>query len=167
MEYIYGFFISLISLVLNILVGLWIDHKTKEDVRRKKAIATLSLLKKEINYNICLLKQIQHEIKANTIIYSNLVVNIWKAISLHEFEGIISHELLHKVFRIYYEYERMCREIDMQFNMCYSVIRVTKGYLQRRGKIVKDILTHASILKKESEEIVKQIECELKKLSMN
>jgi len=75
-------------------------------------------------------------------------MNTWRATSLQEFEGIISHELLRKIFRIYYEFEHMSRKIDTQFNMHYSVIRATSVYLQERKNIVDSILLHASNLKK-------------------
>lgn len=127
----------------------------------------MSSLKEEVSHNVDLLKQMQAELQPDTMIYYNLDMNTWRSTSLQEFEGIISHELLRKIFRIYYEYEHMSRKIDTQFNMHYSVVRVTTGYLQERKNIVEAILSHASTLEKESKELIKAMETELKRLSRN
>jgi len=158
---------TLLGVVIGIPVALWIDRKTRKSAQREKAEAVLSALKEEINHNVDLLKQIQEELKPDIMITYNLDMNTWRATSLQEFEGIISHELLRKIFRIYYEFEHMSRKIDTQFNMHYSVVRATNVYLQEREKVVDSILSHASILEKEGKELVKEIEAELKKLSKN
>jgi len=162
-----NFLATLFGVLIGIPVALWIDRKIRESVQREKAEAVLSALKEEINHNVNLLKQIREELKPDTMITYNLDMNTWRVASLQEFEGIISHELLRKIFRIYYEFEHMSRKIDTQFNMHYSVVRATNIYLQERKKIVDSILSRASTLEKESEELVKEIEAELRKLSKN
>jgi hypothetical protein len=166
-DILFNFLATLFGVLIGIPAALWIDRKTRESTQREKAEAVLSALKEEINHNVDLLKQIQEELKPDTMITCNLDMNTWRVTSLQEFEGIISHELLRKIFRIYYEFEHMSRKIDAQFNMHYSVVRATNVYLQEREKIVDSILSHASILEKEGKELVKEVEAELKKLSKN
>jgi hypothetical protein len=131
-----NFLATLFGVVIGIPVALWIDRKTREYAQREKAGAVLSALKEEINHNVDLLKLIQKELKPDTMITYNLDMNTWRTTSLQGFEGIISHELLRKILRIYYEFEHMSRKIDTQFNMHYSIVRATNIYLQERKNIV-------------------------------
>lgn len=166
-DIILRFLAPLLGVLFGIPFAFWIDRKTRERSKRERAVAVLSALKEEINHNIRLLKQIQAELKPSSMIYYNLDMNTWRASSLEEFEGVILHELLRKIFRIYYEYEHMSRKIDTQFSMHYSVVRAMKVYLKERKGIVGAILTHASTLQKESEQLVKEMETELTRLSKN
>jgi hypothetical protein len=163
-DILFNFLATLFGVLIGIPIALWVDRKAREHAQREKAKAILSAIKEEINHNVELLKQIQNELKPDVLITYNLDMNTWKATSLQEFEGIISHELLRKIFRIYYEFEHMSRKIDTQFNMHYSVVRATNAYLQERKNIVDSILSHALILEKEGEELIKEIEGELNKL---
>ena len=159
------FLAPLFGVLFGIPFAFWIDRKTRERSKRERAIAILSALKEEINHNRGLLKQIQNELTPKSMIYYNMDMNTWRATSLEEFEGIILHELLRHIYRIYYEYEHISRKIDTQFNMHYSVVRATKVYPQERQAIVGAILTHAAPLEKESEQLIKEMETELTRLS--
>lgn len=161
------FLAPLFGVLFGIPFAFLIDRKTRERSRRERAIAILSALKEEINHNVSLLGQIQGELIPQSMIYYNMDVNTWRATSLEEFEGVISHKLLRHLFRIYYEYEHMSRKIDTQFNMHYSVVRAMKTYSQERKVIVGAILTHASTLEKESEQLPKEMDTELTKVSEN
>lgn len=159
------FVAALLGVLIGIPVALWLDRKSRESGQREKAIAVLSSIKEEINHNLGLLKQIQKELRPNSLIYYNMDMNTWRASSLEEFEGIISHGLLRRIFRLYYEYELMSRKIDVQLNMHYSVVRATKGYPEERARIVNAILVHAAPWEKESESLTKDIESELNRLA--
>lgn len=169
MEFV-DIFLRFLAPLLGVLFGIpfafWIDRKTKERSKRERAIAVLSALKEEINHNVGLLKQIQNELKPNSMIYYNVDMNTWRATSLEEFEGIVSHKLLRHIYRIYYEYEHMSRKIDTQFTMHYSVVRAMgKTYMKEREHIVGAILTHAKPLHDESKQLIEEMETELKRLS--
>jgi len=164
----FTFLATLFGVLIGIPVALWIDRKTRARSQREKAIAILSALKEEINHNASLLRQIQAELNPNFVIYYSMDLNTWRSTSLEEFfEGVTSREILRKIFRIYYEYEHMSRKIDAQFNMHYSVVRATNAYPQERQQIVGAILTHAIQLEKESEQLSKELEVELTRLSRN
>ncbi len=163
----FTFIATLFGILIGIPVALWIDRKTRISSQREKAIAVLSALKEEINHNVALLRQIQTELKPNSVIYYNMDMNTWRAASLEEFEDVIFNEVLRKIFRIYYEYEHMSRKIDTQFNMHYSIVRSMDTYLQERKQIVGAILVHATTLEKESEQLINEIENELTRLSRN
>lgn len=166
-DIIIRFLAPLFGVLFGIPFAFWIDRKIREGSKRERAIAVLSALKEEINHNTGLLKQIQNQLKPNSMIYYNMDMNTWKATSLEEFEGIISHELLRHIYRIYYEYEHMSRKINTQFDMHYSVVRAMNTYLKERQKIVGAILKHAEPLEKESEQLIKEMETELTRLSKN
>lgn len=156
---------TLLGVVLGIPSAFWIDRKMKQRKLREKAVSVLSGLKEEINHNLSLLKQIQNQLQPNTVIYFNMDVNTWRATSLQEFEGVISHDLLRHIYRIYYEYEHLSRKINVQFSMHYSVVRAMTTYGAERATIVQAILNHAAPLEKESEELVNEINTELTRLS--
>lgn len=156
---------TLLGIVLGIPIAFWIDRKRKEQKQRESAVAVLTALKEEINRDINLLKQIQNELKPDTIIYYNLDINTWRATSLQEFEDIISNDLLRDICRIYYEYEHLNRKIDMQFSMHYSAVRVTEIYPAERTRIVASILEHVAKCEKESEELIGKINVQLLQLS--
>lgn len=166
-DIIIRFLAPLLGVLFGVPFAFWIDRKTRERSKRERAITVLSALKEEINHNIGLLKQIQAQLTPKSMIFYNMDMNTWKATSLEEFEGIISHKLLRHIYRIYYEYEHMSRKIDTQFNMHYSVVRATKTYPQERQTIIGAILTHAKPLEKESEQLIEEMETELKRLSKN
>lgn len=166
-DIIIRFLAPLLGVLFGIPFAFWIDRKTREKIKRERAIAVLSALKEEINHNIGLLKQIQAQLTPKSMIYYNMDMNTWRATSLEEFEGIISHKLLRHIYRIYYEYEHISRKIDTQFNMHYSVVRAMNTYLKERQTIVGAILKHAESLEKESEQLIKEIETELASTSKN
>ena len=56
-------------------------------------------------------------------------------------------------------------KIDTQFSMHYSVVRAMDEYRKERKAIVASILAHASALEKESEQLLREIEAELSRLS--
>lgn len=161
------FLAPLLGVLFGIPIAFWRDRKTREGIKRERAIAILSALKEEITHNIQLLNQIQDQLKPDYMIYYNMDMNTWRATSLQEFEGIISYKLLRQIYTIYYEYEHMSRKIDTQFSMNYSVVRAMKSYRQERERIVGAILTHAKKLYKQSKQLIEEMETELKRLSEN
>jgi len=92
-------------------------------------------------------------------------MNTQRSTSLEDIEGMIRHGVLRHIYRIYYEYEHLGQKIDAQFNMHFSTVRAMDGYMKSRERIAGAILVHASPLEKESEQLVTEIEKELKRLS--
>ncbi|MBC7113350.1 MAG: hypothetical protein H5T34_04955 [Candidatus Methanomethyliales bacterium] len=163
-EIIASFIATLLGVLLGIPSALWIDRKIKLCNERERAIAVLSALKEEINHNVSLLKQIQKELSSSSVIFYNLDLNTWRATSLEDFETIIDHDVICRIFRLYYEYEHLSRKIDVQFHMHYSPTRALQGYLKEREVIVNAILVHAAVLEKESEQLLNKIDEELKRM---
>lgn len=161
------FIAPLLGVLFGIPFAFWIDRKTRERSKRETAVAVLSALKEEINHNVGLLEQIQNELRPNSMIYYNLDMNTWRAMSLEEFEGIVSRKLLRHIYRIYYEYEHLSRKIDTQFTMHYSVVRAMDTYIKERERIVGAIQTHVKPLHKESKQLIGEMETEVKRLSKN
>jgi hypothetical protein len=164
-EAIISFLATLFGVLIGIPVALYLDRRTRISHDRERAKGVLLALKEEIHRDVELLRQIQRELKPNSIIYYNIDMNTWKkTTSLEDFELIINSALLRHIYRIYYEYEHLNRKIDAQFNMHYSVVRAMKDYLQERQTIVEAILGHASGLEKESEQLINEIDTELARL---
>jgi hypothetical protein len=158
------FLATLFGVLLGVPTALWIDRWTSLRHDKQKAVAVLSALKEEINHNIGLLKQIESELTPTSIIYYNMDMNRWRSTSIGNFEGIVNHKVMDKIFRIYYEYELQSRKIDAQFDMHYSVVRATKDYVRERENIVNSILAQIPGLKSDSEAIIKDIEGEIARL---
>ena len=156
---------TLLGVGLGIPSALLIDRRLKLREKREGAVNVLSGLREEINHNIDLLGQIQRELNPNTMIYFNMDLNIWRATSLRDFEGTVSHKLLRHIYQIYYEYEHLSRKIDTQFSMHYSVVRTTDIYAGERTTIVAAIINHAAPLEKESGELIGEIDIEIKRLT--
>lgn len=164
-EAVISFLATLFGVLLGIPVALYLDRRTRRSHERERARGLLLALKEEINRNVNLLKQIQNELKPNSIIYYNIDTNTWaKMTSLEDFELTIDSKLLRHIYRVYYEYGHLNRKIDTQFSMHYSVVRAMKEYLQERQIIVNAILEHASKLETESNQLVKEMDEELARL---
>lgn len=159
------FVATLFGVLIGIPTAFWLDRRITASHERERAKAVLTALREEVNHNLELLRQMQGEFKAGSVmIYYNMDMNTWRATSLEDFEGIIKHEILRCIFTIYYEYEHLSRKIDVQFNMHYSVVRAM-DYSKEREQIVGAILIHASRLEKGSEQLIKEMESELERLA--
>lgn len=158
--------IQFLATLFGVLVAFWLDRRIMASHEKDKAKAVLTALKAEINHNLELLKQMQREFESGPVmIYYNMDMNTWRGTSLENFEGIIKHELLRQIFTIYYEYEHLSRKIDVQFSMHYSVVRAMDIYQQERQQIVGAILAIAPRLEEASEQLIKEIDNELKRLA--
>lgn len=160
-EIVVSFVSTLLGVLLGIPVALLLDRKMGERKKREKAICVLTSLKEEINHNIALLGQIQTQLLPNTMIFFNLDMNVWRATSIEEFEGTISHSLRREIFSIYYEYEHLSRKVDTQFNMHYNAARTIQNYGEERRRIVQAINEHARTLTLQSQTSVTNIELEI------
>ena len=161
-----SFLATTFGVLIGIPVALWIDRKTRKRRDRERAIGVLLALKEETTHNLSLLRQIQVELRPDSIIYYNMDMNTWKkATPLEDFELVIDRRLLRHIYRIYYEFEHLNRKIDTQFSMHYSVVRAMGVYLEERKAIVASILGHAKTLEKESEQLLKDIDVELSRLN--
>lgn len=161
------FIATLFGVLTGIPIAFWLDRRITASHERKRAIAVLTATREEITHNVELLRQMQGELRPNSMIYYNMDMNTWRATSLEDFEGIISHEILRQIFRTYYEYEHISRKIDAQFNMHYSVVRTTltpDEYVTERKEIIGAILVHAERLEKSSGQLTNEIENELRRL---
>lgn len=159
------FFVEIVATFFGVAGAFYLDRRIRASNQKEKARAILSSLKEEINHNIDLLRQIQVALKPTTVIFYNLDKNVWSAISLSEFVGVISKGIMDRIFRLYYEYEHFNRKIDMQFHMTYGAFSVSTGYMKGRKALVDAIQVLIPPWEKESEQLIKDIDSEIKRLS--
>jgi hypothetical protein len=158
---------TLFGVLIGIPVALGIDRIITKGREKGKAVFVLTALKEELIHNLELLKQIINELTApTTMIYYNMDTNTWRTVKLEDFEGIINHEILRRIFAIYYEYEHLNRKIDTQFSMHYSVVRAMPTYEEERRRIIGSIRQHiVERLNGETQQLVNDIKTELERLN--
>lgn len=76
-------------------------------------------------------------------------------------DSIKNKKLVRDLSRIYYEYEHMCRKIDVQLQSAYSAFRTSTNYMQSRQGLVSAIMVHAKSLLKLTTEVLTEIDSEL------
>lgn len=98
-------------------------------------------------------------------IFYNLDMNTWRTTFLSEFVGVISKGIMDRLFRLYYEYEHLSRQIDMQLHMRYNADNKSLEYKLEKKALVNAIQAHLPPWKKESRKLSKDIDDEIKRLS--
>ena len=137
-----GFLSTLIGLLIGIPIALWVDRRITSTRSSTESKKTLEALRDEIDRNIVLLKQIDRELRVDTVIYYNLQLSSWKTVSVDKLSDDIDTILIRKISRIYYEFEHFSRKIDTQFEMYYGTIRSLTGYVELRKMLIKSIHLH-------------------------
>lgn len=161
------FIATLFGVLVGIPVAFWLDRKITEGHEKERAIFVLTALKEELIHNLGLLKQIINELYGpTTMIYYNMDMNTWRTVKLEDFEGIINHEILRRIFAIYYEYEHLSRKIDTQFSMHYSVVRAMPTYEEERRQIIGSIRGHiVEKLEGDTQQLVSDMKTEIERLN--
>jgi hypothetical protein len=161
------FIATLFGVLVGIPAALGINRIITKGHEKERAIFVLTALREELIHNLGLLKQIINELTApTTMIYYNMDMNTWRTVKLEDFEGIINHEILRRIFGIYYEYEHLNRKIDTQFSMHYSVVRAMPTYEEERRKIIGSIRIHiVDTLERDTQQLVNDIKTEIDRLT--
>ena len=161
------FIVTLFGVLGGVLGAFWLDHILTKGHEKERAIFVLTALKEELIHNLGLLKQIINELYGpTTMIYYNMDMNTWRTVKLEDFEGIISHGILRRIFAIYYEYEHLSRKIDTQFSMHYSVVRAMPTYEEERRQIIGSIRKHiVDNLEGDTQQLVNDIKTEIERLN--
>ena len=159
-----GFASEFLAVVLGLYLGINLDRYIQERKGKETKSSILKAIKDEIECNKEHLTQIQKNLATpSTIIFYTLSLGTWKSTSEKMLDSIKNQELVRDISRIYFEYEHMCRKIDVQLQSAYSIERASPYYMKFRKDLVKAIMTHAEMLLKMSDLVLIEIDKELSK----
>jgi len=141
-----------VALGIHRLVTRWRESK-KVAVQRsslaQRRSQFLQMLRESLEKNLALVKQMEREVRPESVIFYNVDTQLLEATSSIKYEITEDLDLNRRLDSIRYELLHLHRKVELQLEIEYSAYKAIRGYMERRAELIRAITVHFPRIKKE------------------